>query len=222
MQSVGGYDGTPRMYALLLEYDTLERPLEVVRFDVRHDTVGVPEIPYELFKSKILPTLTAKGVDLQQAVELVYAACVEKKVIINGRFENFSKSPAEMKEESKMGIPGDDPAIRAATAVTEDKIYGNLKSYWGKVVEIAKEVLQLNPSVDFKHTPHANPHMERGEATRPDAMSFLIQSKMPDRFKESSALFFCNVAILKEDKISDKPKEREDVGVIRHGYILRC
>ena len=90
----------------------------------------------------------------------------------------------------------------------------NLKTYWGKVVEIAKEVLQLNPSVDFKHTPHANPHMERGEATRPDAMSFLIHTKMPDNFKKSSALYFCNVAILKEDKIADKPSEIQDLRVV--------
>ena len=47
-----GYDGTPRMYALLLEYDTLERPLDVVRVDIRYDTVGIPKIPYQLFKSK--------------------------------------------------------------------------------------------------------------------------------------------------------------------------
>ena len=209
-----GYDGTPRMYALLLEYDTLERPLEVVRLDVRQDTVGVPEIPYALFKSKIFPNLTAKGVDITKAVELVHAACVAKKVIINGRFENFSKSPAEIKEESKMGVPGENSVNRGSAKITEDTIYVNLKTYWGKVVEIARDVLQLNPSVDFRHTPHSNPHMERGEATRPDAMSFLIQTKMPDKFKKSSALYFCNVAILKEDKIVDKPKDTQDVGLV--------
>ena len=51
-------------------------------------------------------------------------------------------------------------------------------------------------------------------SSRFSAMSFVIQSKMPhSKFGDSSSLFFCNVALLKEDKIGDKAKDREDVRI---------
>ena len=43
------YDGTPRLYAVLREYDTLEKPLDTARLDAMHDSVGIPEISFSSF-----------------------------------------------------------------------------------------------------------------------------------------------------------------------------
>ena len=84
----------------------------------------------------------------------------------------FSSSLTQLKEDAKLGVPKDDTNGNEPSKATEDAIYAKLKSIWEKVVGIAEKTLQLNASVEFKHTPNAHPHMEREKP--PDLMQCLL------------------------------------------------
>ena len=59
--------------------------------------------------------------------------------------------------------------------------------------------------------------MERREGFRPDAISVVIESLMPNDFPLPSAsdgkscFFYCNAVVLEEDKVVDNSENKDDI-----------
>ena len=117
---------------MLLEYNSLERPLFVVREDVKHDLVGVPEVSFSSFAAQILPSLKAKVNNVDLAVDKIFLALQTERKIVGDRFKHFKSSPSNMKLDVKSGVDTSDQKA------TEDAIYANMRDLWSDVVEKAK------------------------------------------------------------------------------------
>ena len=208
---------TPRRYPSSVEKDFVQSSLEVGRMQLKKDMVGFPLVSFEFFRDHILPVLNRKYIPkMNVAVEKVYKGCVEAGIIVDDKFAAFKKSPSELKADAKKESP--------ERRVLEDAIYASMPELWEDVVKVATtKIKKLRPTVLYTHTPHVNPYKERREGTRPDAVSYLLKSTMPENFSNDSRYYLCNAAVLREDKVSNSPSDRKDVSLPKFifSFILK-
>lgn len=197
------YKGTTRRYLRTIEHDSLQHSLAAQKMLIKGDLVGIHAVSYNFFRDSVLPVVNKFHVpDFNLVLNSVYATCVESKLIVNKRFAFFTDGPAVIKQKSKL----------ADERETESTIFANMQSLWRKVAEQAATIItKLNPTVIYTQTPNANALMERPEGFKPDAISLLAKSMMPEGYGNTLRYYLCNAAVLEEERITDTPANREEV-----------
>lgn len=165
----------------------------------------------------VLPLLKLENeLKLTAIIELVYLLCQEKGIINNdGKFTDFENDPEKIKSESRKRLRKDD-GDGQVVRTNETKIFKGMVQIWFKICEIAEPWFEKPPVAKFNSAQDKVALAEWPESTRPDAVSVMTQTTMPINFprnliKSDTRPYLCDVAVLKEDKIEDKEKKRDDV-----------